>query len=94
MAVLWCWRATGLAWPLFVHNAGMAAESKITIRVRANRGSSVIRYSTTGRYISLHTNGVNDVLMRQPILTTASSKAFWEAVLPIVLADIESLVIV
>ena len=69
----------------------MASQAKLRIRVSAARGSSTISYSTTGRYISLQTNGINDVLAREPIQQTISSKAFWLSVLAAVTADINAL---
>jgi len=66
----------------------MAAQAKITIRVTSSRGASSISYSTSGRYVSLATNILGSDLVRQPILPTSTDKAFWEAVLAIVNADI------
>jgi hypothetical protein len=69
----------------------MASQAKFSIRVQANRGSSRVSYSTNGKYISLQTNGISDDLVQQPVLTTASAKAFWLAVLAIVQADVEAM---
>lgn len=66
----------------------MAAESKITIRVSAARGSTTVRYSTTGRYLRLLTNGINGVLTNQPTQPNDTSDHFWAAVLPLVTAAI------
>jgi hypothetical protein len=68
----------------------MAAESKITIRVSSSRGATTVRYSTTGRYQRLATNGINNVLMNQGQQPTTSSLIFWESILPLVLADLTS----
>jgi len=77
------------AWQVAVCCTGpMASQAVITIRVQASRGASRISYTTKGRYVSLATNGLTDILPRQPIMPTSSPQAFWEAVIPIVLADI------
>jgi hypothetical protein len=70
------------------HNRGMAAESKLTIRVSTSRGATTVRYSTTGRYIRLLTNGINGVLTNQPTQPNGTSEEFWAAVLPLVTAAI------
>jgi hypothetical protein len=66
----------------------MATQAKMTIRVTSSRGASNITVSTSGRYISLPVNTVSADLPREPVFTTASAKAFWEAVLPIVSAAV------
>lgn len=66
----------------------MASKSEIVIRVYARRGSTLVQYSTKGKYVSFQTAGLTDSLPRQPILSTASLQAFWLAVLAIVQADI------
>lgn len=66
----------------------MAAESKITIRVRSSRGASTVSYTTNGRYVSFTTAGYNSSLPGEPIQPTSSLKAFWTSVLGIVQADI------
>jgi hypothetical protein len=68
----------------------MASQAKLTIRVSSSRGASTISYSTTGKYISLTTAGLTKDLTRQPIQPTSSAAAFWEAVIPLVLAAIEA----
>jgi hypothetical protein len=73
------------------HNRRMATQAKLTIRVRAARGSSNLRCSTTGRYISLTVNGIDFELPQQPIMPTNSPKDFWLAVLPFITAHITSL---
>lgn len=69
----------------------MANQAKMTIRVRSARGSSNIQFSSSGRYISLPTNGISAELMQQPIQPTASAKAFWLSVLATVQATVSSL---
>lgn len=64
------------------------ADNKLTIYVTANRGSSTISYSTTGRYVSLAVNDVKDLMQLQPIQPTSGSKAYWDSVLALVTADI------
>jgi hypothetical protein len=66
----------------------MAAESKITIRVSSTRAGTTVRYSTTGRYLRLQTNGLNGVLMNQGTQPNDTSQHFWEAILPLVQAAI------
>jgi hypothetical protein len=66
----------------------MASRAQLSIRVTSARGSSRIQYSTNGRYVSLPTNGIGDVLAQQPIQPTSSAQAFWASVLAIVTADI------
>lgn len=66
----------------------MAARAKLTITVTASRNYSTIRYSTGGTYRSLIVGDVQDDMQLQPTFTTSGSKAFWEAVLPLVQADI------
>lgn len=60
----------------------------MTIRVSSSRGSTTVRYSTTGRYIRLLTNGINGVLTGLPMQPNGTSDAFWTAVLPLVEAAI------
>ena len=49
-----------------------------------------MRYSTTGRYLRLTTNGINNVLNGLPMQPSSTSRVFWEAILPLVTADITS----
>lgn len=66
----------------------MSQPAKLTIRVRSSRGASTVQYSTSGRYRSLQVNDITDNLQDEPLFSTSGSKAFWEAVLGVVLADI------
>lgn len=66
----------------------MASQATISIRVTSSRGASRIEYATKGKYVSLPTNGLTDVLARQPIQPTSTVQAFWLSVLGIVVADI------
>lgn len=60
----------------------------LRIRVGSTRGGNVISYSTTGVYRSLSVNDVRDPDLVTGTLPGTGSKAFWEAVLNAVLADI------
>lgn len=69
----------------------MANQSKLTIRVSAARGSSTVQFSTTGRYVSLSTGGLNLTQRQAPIQPTASVEAFWLSVLALVQAQLTAL---
>ena len=73
------------------HTEHMSQTASLTVRVRSARGSSNIGISTSGRYINLATNAINENMPRQPIQPTSSAKAFWESVLAIVTAQIAAL---
>lgn len=60
----------------------------MTIRVSTSRGSTTLRFSTTGRYIRLTTNGLNGILTGLPMQPNGTSQAFWSAILPLVEAAI------
>lgn len=47
--------------------------------------------STSGRYVNLATNAINEQMARQPLQPTSSAKAFWTSVLTIVQAQIAAL---
>lgn len=66
----------------------MANIAKLTIRVTASRNYSTVRYSTGGKYRSLIVGDIQDQMNLQSVFTTSGSKAFWDAVLPLVQADI------
>lgn len=66
----------------------MANLAKITIRVRHNRTGTSVAYSTTGRYFGLQTAGFLRDLTGLPVMSTADAAVFWEAVLPLVIADL------
>lgn len=69
----------------------MSQSAKLTVTVGANRGSSNVRISTSGRYVNLATNAINESMPRQPIQPTSSAKAFWTSVLTLVQAQIAAL---
>jgi hypothetical protein len=69
----------------------MASQAKLTIRVGSARGSSNVAFSTTGRYVSLTTGGITQVLPQQPIQPTTSPAAFWLSVLALVQAELTAL---
>lgn len=66
----------------------MAIGARLTIRVKSSRGGSTIQYSTNGRYVSLSTNTLTNILASQPIQPTSSQQAFWGSVLDAVEQDI------
>lgn len=66
----------------------MANRAGMSITVTSARGSSHIRFSTQGRYISLAVNGISADMPRQPIQPTASSLVFWQSVLAAVVAEL------
>jgi len=66
----------------------MARPAKLIISVSSNRNSSTVVYSTQGSYRSFTVNDIGNDIKPAPVYTTAGSKAFWEAVLTQVLADI------
>jgi hypothetical protein len=66
----------------------MANRARINIWVTQTRSESQVRYSTVGMYGRLPVNTIADQLLGQPLFTTASAAAFWQAVIPVVLADI------
>lgn len=68
----------------------MATLAKLTVRVTSTRGASQVRYSTSGKYVSLDVNTLSAYLSGQPIQPTSSVAAFWTSVLAIVAAKIES----
>lgn len=81
-----------LALPCVVSDTGhMATQAKMTVRVGAARGSSNVGISTSGRYINLATNAINESMPQQPVQPTSSAKTFWLSVLSIVQAQIEAL---
>jgi hypothetical protein len=66
----------------------MASQAKLTIRVSAARGSSTVRYSTNGRYVSLNTAGFQRALLGQPVQPTITAEQFWQNVIAAVIADL------
>lgn len=66
----------------------MAKGSKLTIRVEAARATTTVRYWTSGTYGRLTVNDVRDTMGPEPLFPSSGSKAFWEAVLNAVVADI------
>jgi hypothetical protein len=69
----------------------MAGQAKLTIRVTGNRGSSTVQFSSTGRYVSLVTGGLNTQLLGQPIQPTSDVLTFWRSVLALVQAELTAL---
>jgi hypothetical protein len=66
----------------------VANTARLVITVSAARGSSTIRYSTKGRYVSLIANTLANILPSQPIQPTSSAQAFWQSVLNVVETDL------
>lgn len=68
----------------------MSNPSKITIRVTPTRSGAIVTYSTVGTYRALAVNNVRnpDLMVGSP--TGTGSKAFWEAILTLVNADIQA----
>lgn len=77
-----------LAVGVLLQGGHMASKSEISIRVQARRGSTVVQYTSKGRYVSFTTAGYNRQLNRQPIQPSTSLKAYWLSVLELVVADI------
>jgi len=68
----------------------LASRSTLTITVTKSNSASTVLYRDKGRYATINTNTVYRNLLGQPLFTTASEKAFWEAVVAVVLADLPS----
>ena len=68
----------------------MSNPSTITIRVTPTRSGAILSYSTVGVYRALAVNNVRnpDLVVGSP--TGTGSKAFWEAILTAVNADIQA----
>lgn len=71
-----------------MYATAMSIGARLTIRVRSSRGGSTIQYSTNGRYVSLNTNTLANILQSQPIQPTSTQQAFWGAVIDAVEQDI------
>lgn len=66
----------------------MANVAKLTITVAAARNSTNITYKGQGFYRSVQVGDVRDGTLNTHVLTAAGSKAFWQAVIAAVTADI------
>jgi len=69
----------------------MARGAKITIRVNRSRNFSSTSVRTSGAYGALTTNSINIDTASLPLYTTASEKAYWQAVLTEVQAQLAAL---
>ena len=69
----------------------MARGAKITIYVDRSINFSQTRVRTTGLYGALLTNDITIDTGSLPLFTTATSKAFWQAVLTQVQAQLAAL---
>ena len=65
-------------------------DAKLTVRVAKTRGGLVLYYWTTGLYGRLAVNDVRNPDLQAPYFTGSGSKAFWEAALAEVSADIQA----
>jgi hypothetical protein len=68
--------------------ATMANPAKLTIRVTAARNSTTITYRGQGLYRSLQVGDVEQPGLSTHVVTSSGSKAFWEAIIALVTADI------
>lgn len=66
----------------------MARNSKFIISIGAGRNVTTITYGGHGIYRRLTVNDVKNVMTGQPVFTSTGSKAFWEAIIAAVNADI------
>jgi hypothetical protein len=66
----------------------MANPAKLTIRVTAARNSTTISYTGQGIYRALTVGDVRQPGLSTHVVTASGSKAFWEAIVAIVTADI------
>lgn len=62
----------------------MATTAKLTVFVTSTRSKSVVRIGTVGRYVSTPVNTVEITIPNAPLMTTASTGAFWRAVMAVV----------
>ena len=69
----------------------MARGAKITVYVNRSRNFSSTAVRTSGVYGSLATSGISIDTPSLPLYTTASAKAFWQAVLVEVQAQLAAL---
>lgn len=69
----------------------MAATAKMTVRVTKSRTASRLTASTNGTYASLPVNTIAVVEPTQPLYSTSSAKAFWQAVLADLTAAVNAL---
>lgn len=69
----------------------MARPAKLTIYVNRSRNFSATRVRSTGTYGALDTSGITIDTPSLPLFTTASAKAYWQAVLTEVQAQLAAL---
>ena len=69
----------------------MATKAKLTVYVTSTRGASQIRIVSNGKYVSTPVIFPTISLSSQPILTTATTGAFWRQVLGIVNTQVNAL---
>lgn len=66
----------------------MAKPAKLVISVTAARNSTTIKYTGQGVYRSLQVADVRQPGFSSHVVTGSGSKAFWEAIIALVTADI------
>lgn len=69
----------------------MATTARMDIRVTSTRGASKVVISSYGKYVSTPVNTVEITAPGQPLFTTATSKAFWQAVLAVATTQVNAL---
>lgn len=69
----------------------MATTARMDVRVTSTRGASKVVISTYGKYVSTPVNTVEITAAGQPLITTATNKAFWQQVLGIVTTQVNAL---
>lgn len=69
----------------------MARGSKIVVQVQRSKNFSSTTVRTSGLYGALVTNTINIDTPSLPLFTTASEKAYWQAVLTAVQAQLAAL---
>ena len=66
----------------------MAERAELRVRVTSSRNATTVTIRSVGRYRSLATNEENVILLDQPVFGNATESAFWNAVLPVVQANV------
>jgi len=69
----------------------MATTARMDVRVTSTRGASKVVISTYGKYVSTPVNTIEITAASQPLFSTSTTKAFWQAVLAVVDAQVAAL---
>jgi len=69
----------------------MATTARMDVRVTSTRGASKVVISTYGKYVSTPVNTIEITAAGQPLFSTSTTKAFWQAVLAVVDAQVAAL---